>query len=168
MALFSTYSPVSGELPLGEHLSLDGAFEPAISGHQHVLAYREGGGIPERHGGPIGSLQRLNQAESAFLVVGDDVAGSGERLPVDQPHTVRLRNQVADGEHEPVVANDDAVAGTFRAEHRRGQGVFRDAGAKRYHSPQNMLDIEGECFGIELHRSVSRGASTGPEAPEIR
>ena len=70
--------------------------------------------VPE--GRQPGGVERLYQAEAGFLVVADNVAGDGAAAGVDQPHRCRLDDQIADGQHQSTVRDDDAVAPAFGAE----------------------------------------------------
>ena len=63
------------------------------------------------------------------MVVADDARGQRAAAAVDDAHVVGFDDQVADGEDQPVVADDDARAFALRAERRGAARVGHGARA---------------------------------------
>ena len=108
--------------------------------------------IADRQLGKIEAGEGLDEAEAGRLVVAEHVAR--DRAPVDktEPDGLGLGDQVADGEHQPVAADDDAMAGPLGAEDRGGKGIVGDAGAETDHGRERPIEIEIEVFAARLHR----------------
>ncbi len=69
-----------------------------------------------------------------------------------EPDRLGLGDQVADGEDEAVVADDDAVAGALGTEDRRGEGIFRNARLQSHDGVERALQIEFNVRRIGLQR----------------
>src|SRR6185312_15253352 len=70
-----------------------------------------------------------HEAEAGLLVVGERMAAHDDTVVPRQPDFLGLCDEVADGEHQAVVADDDAAALAPRAERVGGEGVVRDGRA---------------------------------------
>ena len=110
----------------------------------------------ERHDGS-------HQAEAGRVVVGDHPRRQRAAAGVDDADLVGLDDQVADGEDQPVVADDDAAAFALGAE--------RGAAARVGHGAGLHLDDRGEeRVGVESRRRRgclwrrSGGRRRGPSA----
>ena len=57
------------------------------------------------------------------------MAGDDAPVLVGQPDFLGLGDEIADGQHQPVLADDDAAAFAQRAQCRRGEGIVGDRGA---------------------------------------
>src|SRR3954454_15107779 len=79
----------------------------------HLLADAGGARLSERQRWQVYAGQCLHQPEARLLVIAEYVTGC--RLPVAErePNLIGLRDQITDGEHHAVLANEDAVAGTL-------------------------------------------------------
>jgi len=59
-----------------------------------------------------------------------------------QPDGRRFGDQIADGQHESIVADDDAVADSFGAEDPGGKRVLGNLGAQQHHRVEHRLKVE--------------------------
>jgi hypothetical protein len=66
------------------------------------------------------------------------MAGHDAPVMPRQPDVLGLGDQVADGEHEAVLVDDDARAFPLGAEYAGGEGVIGDASAQR---DDGMADV---------------------------
>src|SRR3989449_9073272 len=71
-----------------------------------------------------------------------------------QPDGRRFGDQIADREHESIVANDDTVADPLGTEDPGGKGVLRNLGAHKHHRVERCLQVEAQllCSGLHLGR----------------
>ena len=88
---------------------------------------RHDAALPRSIGRHAELAERLHQAEAGGLVVGERKAADHDALVGGEPDRARLGDEVADGEHQAVVADDDAVAGALGAEDLRGERVLRES-----------------------------------------
>ena len=77
--------------------------------------------------------QGLHQTESADSVVRQGVARQDGTVVGRQPDRLRLGDQIADREHQAVVADDDCAAGSFGTENRCGERVLGDFRTQQDH-----------------------------------
>ena len=110
-----------------------------------------GGRIADRQLGKIEAGEGLDEAEAGRLVVAEHVALDRAAVGEAEPDGLGLGDQVADGEHQPVAADDDAMAGPLGAEDRGGEGVVGDAGAESDHGGERPIEIEIEVLAARLH-----------------
>src|SRR5713101_7277139 len=73
-----------------------------------------------------------------------------------QPNGRRFGDQIADGEHESIVTDDDAIANPFGTENPGGKGVLRNLGAQKHHRVERRLQVEAQLLGIGLHLGRKR------------
>ena len=81
-----------------------------------------------------------------------------------EPDRLGLGNQVADGDNQPVIADDDAAARALGAEYRRGERVLRNFGAQRHDRVEHGPQIEAQAVRGRLQLSGKgpvRGFSHG-------
>ena len=89
--------------------------------------------IAERQRRQVEPRERLHQAEAGRLVVAEHVAGHDAAVVEVQPDRLGLGDQIADGEHQAVLADQHAVAGALGAERLGGEGIGRDDRAQPHH-----------------------------------
>ena len=89
------------------------------------------------------------------------MAGNDLAVLAREPDFLGLGDQVADGQHEPVVAYDDAAAFPQRAQWTGREGVFRNGGAQCNDGLQDCLGVH--AFGYPVAR-----AQNGARIPETR
>jgi hypothetical protein len=119
--------PMSEFLP-GHDVRLDIAAGP-VSKHD-VVADLGLGRVTELQRRQVEGAQRLHKAESGFLVVGKRVARNHAPVMACQPDLLGLGDQVADSQHQPVFADDDAAALPEIAERARSKGILWDGRAQ--------------------------------------
>src|SRR6266702_3724224 len=73
-----------------------------------------------------------------------------------QPDGRRFGDQIADREHESIVANDDTVADPLGTEDPGGKGVLRNLGAQKHHRVERCLQVEAQLLGSGLHLGRKR------------
>src|SRR5437762_13683351 len=67
-----------------------------------------------------------------------------------EPDRLGLGDQVANSENQPVIADNHAAACTLGPEHRRGECVLGNFGAKRHDRVEHRSEIETQTFGRRL------------------
>jgi hypothetical protein len=94
----------------------------------------------------------LHETEAGCRVVRQRVARHDAAVVGREPDRLRLGDQIADGEHQPVVANDDRAARSLGAENRRGERVLGDFRAQHDDRAQRPPEIEANLSrgGLEL------------------
>src|SRR4051812_38317683 len=93
----------------------------------------------------------MYEAEARGLIVGERKAADDIALVRGEPDGARLGDEVADGENEPVVTDDDAAARAQRAEDLCGESVFRDLGAQADDRIERVLEVKTPLFGPRPH-----------------
>ena len=143
--------PVAGEFALRDDAPLDGRAGAVVSGDDHRVAHVARGAHPQLDGRSGERLQGLDEPEPRLLVVTHDVSGHGDARLIGDPHGLRFGHQIADGQHEAVLADHRAVAHAFGPEHGRGERVLRDEGANAHERRKHPVELE---IGIRLIRGL--------------
>jgi hypothetical protein len=93
----------------------------------------------------------MHQAEARRLVVGERKAADHVAVVGGEPDGARLGDEVADGEHEAVVADHHAAAGALGAEHLRRERVLGNLGAQADDAIERRVEIEAPLLGPRPH-----------------
>ena len=93
----------------------------------------------------------MHQAEAGRLVVGEREAADHRALVRREPDGARLGDEIADGEHQAVLADDDAAARAQRAEDLRGEGVVGDFSAQPDDAVERPLEVEAPLLRPRPH-----------------
>ena len=111
----------------------------------------------------------VTEADTIWLTLIDGRKVPGTVLAYDQgePDRVGLGDEIADRQHQPVGADQNAIAGALGAERVRGEGVGRNDGAHTDHGRERGVEIERIISwfrpGRRRHFPVSdRGHSAAP------
>ena len=64
-----------------------------------------------------------------------------------EPDALRLGDEIADGEHQPVLADDYAASRPLGAERRGGEGVLGNLRLKRHDGREGAIEVEAEILG---------------------
>ena len=121
--------PIAGEfLPRGDAAG-DRTRAPAGAADHHALADLGRLRCAERQCRQVDLAERLHQAEAGLLVGAERVALDHAAVAQMQPDLLGLGDQIADGQHQPVV-DQHAVAGALAAQGVGGEGVGRDDGVQ--------------------------------------
>ena len=144
--------PVAGELALGGHAGVEGTPATALAGDDHEIADLQRGRGAELQRGHVEAAERLHQAEARFEVVAQRVARQHAAVARRQPDRFRLGDQVADGDDEAAIADEDPVAGPLRPQNAGGERVLRDGGAQAHDRAERALEIEGHLLRLRLRR----------------
>ena len=121
--------PVPGELAFGDDAPGDECVSATVAGKDNRIAHVARRAHAEIHGRRRQWLKGLDEPESGFLIVAEDMAGDGQALVVRDPERLRFGHQIADGQHEAGVADHHAVAHPLCPQHGRGERIFRNLGA---------------------------------------
>ena len=123
----------------------------AVAGHDHVLAHAAGTGAAalERAHAQLG--ERLHQSEAGGLVVGERKATRHRALVGSDPDGAGLGDEIADREHQAVIADDDAVAGALGAEDLRGEGIVGYFGPQTDDGFERAPEVEAPLLGPRPH-----------------
>ncbi len=141
--------PVAGKLLLRDDARGERMAAPAGAGHHHAASRLRRARAPKRQRRQIERAERTHEPEARGLVVGDRVTRHDAVVGETDPDLVRLGDEIADGQHH-VVADDDAVPATLRAEHLRCEGVVRHFRAQPYDRGQRALEVEVVFAGLRL------------------
>jgi hypothetical protein len=148
--------PVARELALGHDLDADRVGAPAgRTDDRRVLLGHVGRGAEHRRLDPK-RLDRAHEPEAGLVVVGDRMGLHDASAHRGQRHLVGLRDQIADGEHETLLVDDDAAALPVGAEERSGEGVLRHVRAQRHDRRERLVEIEVEVLGPRTRRGHQR------------
>ena len=142
--------PIAGEFLFGDDAGRDRALPPAEAADHHALADRGIGGLADVERGHVELGERLHQAKPGLLIVAEHMARHRTAVTERNPDRLRFGNQIADGQHQAVVANEDAVAGALGAERLRGECVRWYGGMQSDHGRQRVLEIEAVIIGLRL------------------
>jgi len=87
------------------------------------------------------------------------MTGDGAAIGRAQPHRLRLGDEIADRQHQPVLADHGARPGAFGAEGRGGERVVGHARAQPDDREQGALQVESAVarVGLQLRRNVPVG-----------
>jgi hypothetical protein len=113
--------PIAGEFLLGRDLACDRARASAGAADHHAVADLGGGGRAERQRIEVEVAERLHQAEAGFEIEAERVAFHHAAVAAMQPHRFGLGDEIADGQHQPVI-DHDAIAGALRCRASRRCG----------------------------------------------
>ena len=132
----------------------------AAGDHQRLLG-RHRRRAAQRHGGQPQRRQRLQQAEAGGYVVGQHARGNDAILVELELHLVGLQDEITDGEHQAIVADDDAGAFARAPEHGIRACIFDRQCAHAHHG--GMCALQGARHRLELaaHRGGSQCGRRG-------
>ena len=111
----------------GEHAAARDAHrrhhaDAAEARHQHRIALLEVGGLADRQRLDLERLEGAQQPEAGLVIVADHAGRHGAAGVGDHLGGVRLDHQIADGEHQAVLVDQDAAAFALAAEVARPSG----------------------------------------------
>ena len=86
--------------------------------------------------------ERLHETKAGFLVIGEDMPLHGAAALRGEPHRLSLGDQIADRQHQAILADQNPAAGAFGAECPGGKGVLRDGRAEAEDGAQRAVQIE--------------------------
>ncbi len=136
--------PVSSELALVDHLGRERMPAAAVTHDNSVRAHFGARRRAELHCRQRDPAERCHEAETGDVVVGHNVRGHRGAIGSGEPDALRLCNEIADGEHEPVWANDDAATDALHAKVVSRKCVVRHLGAEQHDGAKNSLEVEGQ------------------------
>src|SRR6267142_5186135 len=70
--------------------------------------------------------QRLHQAEAGLLVVAEHMPRDGAAVTQAEPDRLGLGDEIADGQDQTVLADENPVAGPLGAERLGAEGIARN------------------------------------------
>ena len=115
--------------------------------------------------------ERLHQPEPGLLVVAEHRRRHRAADAGGQPDRLGLGDQITDGQHQPVAADQDGAAGALGAERPGGERVLRNRRLQPQHRAQRAVQIEfvilrlrldlGRYFPFDVSRHRSRLVGSG-------
>ena len=108
--------PIAGEFLAGSDARRHRMMPPAGAADHNALANRGGRRLAERQCGEVDAGERLHQAETCLLVITEHVPGHRAAVAEGEPDLLRLGDEIADGQHRAIFADQDTVTGTLGAE----------------------------------------------------
>ena len=144
--------PIAGEFLLADDARRDRALASARARDHDLLVERDHGGVAERQGRQIELRERLHQPEAGRLVVAEHVARHHAAVIEMQPDRLGLGDQVPDGEHHAVLADQHAVAGALGAERLGRERVARDDRMQPHHRGERLVQVVAVVLRSRLHR----------------
>ena len=142
--------PIAGKFLASDNPRGDRMAPPAFGGHDGAIARADAHPDPEIDRWGVQPSQRLDQTETGFLVVGEHMTRNSAALGGCKPDRLRFRNQIANRQNEAISADQNAAAGAFGAERRRGEGVFRDRRLQSEHRRQRAVHVKREVLALWL------------------
>jgi len=143
--------PVAGKFLLCDDPRPEGVGAAAVSDHEGRIADLDVGCQTALKVRGSQLAQRLDQAEPGRLVVGERVAGHGGAAIGGEPDLRCLVDEVADREHEAVLADHRAVTAALGPERGSAVGIFRNFGANQHHRVERALEVELGLAGPRLN-----------------
>jgi hypothetical protein len=138
--------PVAGERRPGDHPSGDGVGPPAAAGQDDGIVPLQVARIAQRQGRQLQRLERVDQAEAGHGVIAENVGGNPAPFVGDQGDLVGLGDQIADGQHQAVVADDDSVAQPLGAQRLGGERVGGHLGVQHDHGGKDAVKVERQAL----------------------
>ncbi len=142
--------PVAGELLARDDAAGDRALAPARAGQDHFFTQRRVPSLGQGQHRDGQGLQRLHQAKAGGLVEAQHMARDLLAFAGGQGDVVGLGDQIADGQDDAVLADQDAVADPLSAQRARGEGVGRHIGVQPHHRRQRPVQVEGIVLRLRL------------------
>ena len=142
--------PVAGEFLLGDDVGVDMLADTV--GERHGVADIGLPGVAELDRRQAERRQRLHQAEAGLLIVGQRMRGNHSAVLVGQPDFLGLGDQIADGEHHAILADEDAIAGPFGAKRLRRKGIGGDDGMDGHDRRERAIEVVGIVLWLGLDR----------------
>ena len=68
-----------------------------------------------------------------------------------QPNCLRFGDQIADGQHQALVADDDAITAALSTQNIGGERLFGNFGAQQHHRRQCLVQVKVDRLWIRLH-----------------
>ena len=130
--------PIARERATRGHDGAPHARQATVGDHQNPLLRLERVRIAKPYGRRAELRRGAHQAEAGLVVIGDDVGGHRLSARTLHRHRRGLENEVADGEHEAAVIDDDAVALASAAKSRGRARVRRNLGAESHHGGDHV------------------------------
>ena len=165
--------PIPGEGTARHHPGRSHRARAFVADGKDHVSFGERRRIAQGHGldaeRPVGA----QESEAGVVVIPDNRCRDGVPVRGQDLGRLRLQNQVADGQHQAVGADDDAAALALGAKGARGAGIGADIGAHADHRPQHLGDgVGGGRLGGARHRRRARQqrghAGRGQEVPRVR
>lgn len=125
--------PVAGKLAAASDLHLERRLLATHARNVGLAAQLQRIGIAEHQMFQPDRLLGADQAEAAFVVVADDVGGPVVAIDVGDGDGVGFHDQVADGDDQAILADQDTVALALCAQRLGRAAVLRDGGAQADH-----------------------------------
>ena len=153
--------PIAGEFLLGDDPRRYRALPSAGAADDDRFADLGPARLAERHGRRVEPGQRLDEAEAGLLIRAEHIAFHEPAVVEPQPDRFGFGDQIADGQNEAIAADQDAVAGPFRAERRCGERIGGDPHRDADHARQGMVEIEGVIPRLRLQGGGDRPVLQG-------
>ena len=134
--------PVAGKFVFPDHPCLERVGAAAVADHECRVADLDVGCETALKVRRIQLAQGLDQAEPGRLVIGKRVAGHDGAAIGGEPDLRRLVDEVADGEHETVLADHRAITATLGAERGGGVSIVRNFRAHQYHRIERAREVK--------------------------
>ena len=118
-------------------------------------------GLAERHRLDLERLGGAQQAEAGVVVVADDVGGGLAAGIGDDLGGMRLDHQVADGEDQALVVDDDAGAGALLAETFDRAPVRIDVGLELHDRGEQFVGSRSDCAARQADALATSAIARG-------
>src|SRR5262245_57254102 len=135
--------PAAGELALGHHKGGCDHVRPAEACHQYGIALLELVRLAKGDRPQVQSRRRLEQAKAGFVVVAHHLRRQAALIGGDDLGSMRLQHQIADGEDQAVVADQDAGSLALGPERGNAAALRIDEGLDAHDGSRERLDRWG-------------------------
>ena len=128
--------PPAGELASRDHIGAECRPAPAIADREHLISFLQRPRVAELERLHAQRRDGTQQPEAGLVVVGDEFRRHRTRALDHQLDRGGFEDEVADGQHQPVVVDDDAAAFAPGAQRCGGTGRRRNFGDDLGHRRQ--------------------------------
>jgi hypothetical protein len=124
----------------------------AAAQHEDVVTWRNGRCAASRDRAHSQRREREHEAKPGREVVRDGMPRDNGAVVRGEPDRLGLGDEVADRQHQAVVADHDTASRSFGAQDWRGERVVRNVGAQGDHRVDRGTQIELHLSAAGLHR----------------
>ena len=144
--------PRAGKFAFGNELGVQGMRATTMAEHKQRIAHLEIGGEATLKRRRVELAQRLDQRKAGGAVIGERVTFDHCAAIGGEPNLRRLCHQIADGQHQAILADHCTVTAALGAEVGGGVTVRWHFRTNQYHRVERAPEIKLRFFRLGLQR----------------